>query len=381
MEIDAAREIAIRLSFHHFVDMRGGSRSLAEAAQAFDSLSGVYLHIRSDGSLYIGKAANVVNRHQQHLSQGHPFEYLAFVEAPPGRLDDAESAAIERARRMNCRLANRSLKDGGRCGPIEQRSFDELVPPDAQDAWIAAAREGRTHPARQLARVASLAEHAHQEAWAGFMKHPRAEEMLDAAALYLGVAVPDPEALEGLRWSVGIARFNFQNRRVPLLWLSAGTRCIFECFAFTQTERAVFADMLFASSIVCRDEKTKARLTQKTYNWASWRIPEKTTLPAAEALLASRVRPAYATPIGREDLAARAAELKRPAFLEMLLEPVHAAAALDHAPLLLEDPDLAEAAAVGALACMRAKPLPKTESHNPIAAHAILSRIGRTVQI
>ncbi len=380
MDKDAARDIAIRLSFRHFIDMRS-NRAIGGAAASFESLSGIYLHIREDGSLYIGQAKNIVSRHQQHLTQGHPFEYVAFSEAPPARLDDAERLCIERARRLGCRLANRTAPADRKGLPRDRRPFDDFVPAAAQDDWFAAARSGRTHPARQMKRVESLADYAHQEAWTIFMRHPCAEKMLDAAALYLGIAVPDAASLEGLHWIAGVRPFNFQNRRIPLLWIAAGSRCLFECFSFSQTESAVFTEMLLATSIVCRDEKTRTRLTEKTFNWASWRFPAETALPTPEALLAARTRPAYAKPLSEADRQAQAAELRRPVCQELLLEPVHAAAALEHAPLLLEDPDLAEAAAVGAVASMRAKPVPKPEAHNPIAGHALLSRLGRPVRL
>ena len=68
------------------------------------------MHIREDGSIYIGKAKNITLRHQSHVQQGHPMSFLALFFCSPAMLGEKETELIERAEQLGLELANRDKK-------------------------------------------------------------------------------------------------------------------------------------------------------------------------------------------------------------------------------------------------------------------------------
>lgn len=371
MQKEDALKIAGDLGFKRFFDLRE-STSIAAAVKSavppFESLSGIYMHIRPDDLFYIGKAGNFVTRHGQHVSQKHPIDFLAFSPCPPARLLDEERVFIERAQHFNLPVINR-IKTEGRTVVDSEANFDDFVSPEEQALFIEAAENLQNSREAELQAVIDTAQPGELEAWRRLQQHPCAEEMIEAAARFIGTAVPSPLLTERLYWSVITAPFNDQNGKNSLLSVMTGLNTACEFFAFSQTKDAVFAAIALASPTLYAQSRKFTKLLER-YHWAYWTMTQDyKPITAEELMTAEPFGKPYASP------QALLEDMSRETTAAVLRDHVRIMVPLSSVPMILKEPLLAKAAAVQAIAGMRASAAMTADMHNSIAARACLGRI------
>lgn len=367
-----AQKIAQELGFKRFFDLRE-TKTIAAAVKLadppFETLSGIYMHIRPDDFFYIGKAGNFVTRHTQHMVQKHPVDFLAFCPCPAKRLFDEERVFIERAQHFGIALINR-LKTEARTVVDPKASFDDFVTPDAQERFIEAAAELRHSREADVRTAIAAAQPGEIEAWQRLMQHPRAESMLDAAARFIRAAIPMPLETERLYWTLITAPFNDQNGKVAMLSVLAGLTNVCELFVFSQTRDAVFAAIALATPTLYAQDRKFRKLLAK-YPWACWTMAQDYKPITADELMNAR-------PFGKtyESPQELFEDMRKETTAAALREHMRVMVPLPFLNMILDEPLVAKAAAVQAISSMRASTAMTADMHNPIAARACLGRIG-----
>lgn len=367
-----ALKIAEDLGFKRFFDLRA-SKSIASAVRSaappFESLSGIYMHIRPDDLFYIGKAGNFVTRHAQHVSQKHPIDFLAFSPCPPPRMLDEERVFIERAEHFGLPVINR-IKTASRTAVDPRADFDDFVAPHDQRLFIEAAENLQNSREAELQAVIAAAQPGELEAWRRLQQHLCADEMIEAAARFIGTAVPFPLLTERLYWSVITAPFNDQNGKNSLLSVMTGLSTACELFAFSQTKDAVFAAIALASPTLHAQSRKFTKLLER-YHWAYWTMTQDYKPITADELMTAEP---FGKPYGSPQ--ALLEDMSRETTAAVMRDHVRVMVPLSCVHMILNEPLLAKAAAVQAIAGMRASAAMTADMHNSIAARACLGRIG-----
>lgn len=367
MEIEEARLLSRKIGFTHLIDLRTNKSITTAVKKTSKQLSCIYMHIREDGSIYIGKAKNITLRHQSHVQQGHPMSFLALFFCSPAMLGEKETELIERAEQLGLELANRDKKtpavlfDGS-------LAFDELFSESRQTEFLHAVQQQKHLRETLLQQIIASSSLAHRESWSLLERRADAAEILSLASLYLSGAVPEPKSLAGSFWIATLAKFNNKNRRVPLLTITTGRSIGLEVFCFSRSEFAAFAEVRLASTIIAPNAKTQKAITDR-YPWVAWQIPPIKPFTVDELMAAAPFGP-YA------DEDERDADLLKPTTQAAMRPPATAMMALSHCSAFLADPDIALAAAVHAVSRMRVGVAMRPEHHNPIAGFALASGIS-----
>lgn len=367
-----AQKIAQELGFKRFFDLRE-TKTIAAAVKLadppFETLSGIYLHIRPDDFFYIGKAGNFVTRHTQHMVQKHPVDFLAFCPCPAKRLFDEERVFIERAQHFGIPLINR-LKTEARTVVDPKATFDDFVPPDAQERFIESAAALKNSREADIETAIAAAQPGEIEAWQRLMQHPCADAMLEAAARFIRTAVPMPYETERLYWTLITAPFNDQNGKVEMLSVLAGLTNVCELFVFSQTREAVFGALALATPTLYAQDRKFRKLLAK-YPWAYWTMAQDYKPITADELMSAR-------PFGKtyESPQELFKDMRKETTAAAMRDHMRVMVPLPYLKMLLDEPLVAKAAAVQAISSMRASTAMTADMHNPIAARACLGRIG-----
>ena len=96
---------AYLLGFEQIADVRG----ISSVVSLFENrmiLSGIYLQIRPNRHVYIGKTSNIIRRFDRHLQNGVVMEELAFMPMHLKFLDKKEKDIIAKAERYGIALDN-----------------------------------------------------------------------------------------------------------------------------------------------------------------------------------------------------------------------------------------------------------------------------------
>lgn len=371
IKIDEARTIASEIGFSDFADLRK-TRTLtpllkhAESSVKGETLSGVYLQFRPEG-LYIGQAVNLTQRHQRHLDEGREIAYLAFLPVKPERLDEMEGRMIDRARELG--YADRLLNVSKLPGILKLEpgfSLDDALPPARQDAWMKERLAGLFSPEGEARRIIDAAPGGHAETWKALLDLPQASRILDAAARFVSAAIPEPESLQYLYWSVGVGSARSRSARHSIFRILCGANRVFECFDFNRSQGATFVRIELASNLILPHLSE----LRDCAPWLALDVPAFDP-PSVEELQAwePALNRKYTSTLDRRD------DLLRPLSLALLRPPVAATAALEHVETLFALPGVAPAAAAYAVGSMRKSFVRKAIHHHPIAARALLDGV------
>lgn len=217
-----------------------------------------------------------------------------------------------------------------------------------------------------------IAEHAspmHLDAWEEFSRHRCASSMLDAAALYLAGAVPNPVETAKIFWSTSVMISNRQNARLPLLRIICGQDQSLEFFAFTRSPDVVFGTMALAANYF--HHKGAAARIRATFPWA--KIEEDEFVPPTTdeiKAFSPFQRHGYPSPT------VLAKDVVRPITQVKMRKPVRISFPLEAFSTLWAMDEVAAAAAAHGIASMRRTFAPHPEQHNRSVEYELLSRIG-----
>lgn len=368
-----AAKIASDLGFKTIIDLRRTKSIAASVKQSKDlmkMLSGIYIQFRPNDTIYIGKCKNLPLRHQQHLSQGRSMDFLGFRPTKLEKLDEEETQTINLALAQALPLVN-NAKTGvktSQASLISGLDFDDFCSPEAQDEHMARILRFRTQPGGH----GVIAEHAspmHLDAWEEFSRHRCASSMLDAAALYLAGAVPNPVETAKIFWSTSVMISNRQNARLPLLRIICGQDQSLEFFTFTRSPDVVFGTMALAANYF--HHKGAAARIRAAFPWA--KIEENEFVPPTTdeiKAFSPFQRHGYPSPT------ALAKDVVRPITQVKMRKPVRISFPLEAFSTLWAMDEVATAAAAHGIASMRRTFAPHPEQHNRSVEYELLSRIG-----
>lgn len=364
-----AQKIAVDLGFRWLADLRR-SRDINEAVKACPELAksscGIYLQVRPNG-IYIGKSRNLVNRHGQHIRQAHEVDYLAFRPVSEEALDAEETKTIALATAQGLPLLNTAkISEDLYLG--EGITYDDFCPPEAQDAHLERIHSLKSpEDGRELQRDHSRP--AMLELWDEFCEHPAFEEIMRAAALYVGAAIPKPQETAKVFWQTSVMAVNRQNARLPLLRVTCGTDLGVEFYCFMRSPGVVFGTLNVAANFFHRVGFPEH--IRQCFPWASVDAAPFEVLDAETLKGHSPYRTlSYPSPV------ALAKDLPRAVSQAHAYPSVRISFPLSGFAALWNDSKLVEAASAHAIASMRWTRCTKAEQHNPSAEYEILSRLG-----
>ena len=201
------------------------ARSALSAELAPGERKGIYRYKFTDGTWYVGKSVDMVERYAQHLHEykhrpdfadvGIAAAYFASVDAACGdeELDRLETAAIADAEAEGRDLRNllKVGRPGGSAGlllDIDGREMRSLP-------WDRGKRTSAL-PAAELGEPTA----SQRERFERLRRLPEGETLLDALALYAETALQEPANTAGLYWT---ATAYPARKRTPAACVTCGT--------------------------------------------------------------------------------------------------------------------------------------------------------------
>lgn len=201
------------------------ARSALSAELAPGRRKGIYFYVFDDGTAYVGKSVDMVERFVQHA---HEYKhrgdfdgveisraYFASVgeDVDAVELDDLETDAIRRAEAAGYSLRNKLKcgRPGGDADAVLDLREDHMLPlpwnrSDKADPLAPAELPGATaSQAERFARLTALPGHG---------------ELLDALSAYVRETMPEPAHTAGLYWAANAFP---SRRRVPAVCVTCGT--------------------------------------------------------------------------------------------------------------------------------------------------------------
>lgn len=170
---------------------------------------GVYIQLRADGLLYVGRSDDVHRRQLEHAANGVEIVALSVIRMPPsgiGNLDAKETELIRRARETGVPLAN-DAKIRIVEKEIIRRATVGILDADFEaesvEAWLAAAFAPDGFLARRKEAFEGASDAA-LTAYARFRSHPLAAEVINLVNIYVRFCIMNPAAWFGKRWRVQI---------------------------------------------------------------------------------------------------------------------------------------------------------------------------------
>ena len=201
------------------------ARSALSAELAPGRCKGIYFYVFDDGTAYVGKSVDMVERFVQHAHEYRhrgDFDgaeisraYFASVgeDVDAVELDDLETDAIRRAEAAGYSLRNK-LKCGRPGGDadavLDLREDRMLLLP-----WNRSDKADPLVPAELPEATASQADR-----FARLMALPERGELLDALSVYVRETMPEPAHTAGLYWAANAFP---SRRRVPAVCVTCGT--------------------------------------------------------------------------------------------------------------------------------------------------------------
>ncbi len=201
------------------------ARSALSAELAPGERKGIYLYEFTDGTSYVGKSVDMVERYAQHLHEyrhrpdfagvGIAAAYCASVDEDCGdaELDELETSAIAAAEAEGRDLRNllKVGRPGGSSGlllDMDGRRMRSLP-------WDRADRTGVLSAAELGEPTASQ-----RERFERLCRVPEGEALLDVLVLYAGTALQEPANTAGLYWTATAYPFR---KRTPAVCVTCGT--------------------------------------------------------------------------------------------------------------------------------------------------------------
>ncbi len=201
------------------------ARSVLAAELAPDCRKGIYFYVFNDGTAYVGKSVDMVERFAQHAHEykhrgdfdgvGISKAYFASVgeDVDVDELDDLETDAIRRAEAAGYRLRNKLKcgRPGGDADAVLDLRDDRML----LFPWDRAARTDSLRPAKLPEATASQV-----DKFARLVALSEGGALLDSLALYVRGAMPEPAHTAGVYWSANAFP---SRRRIPAVCVTCGT--------------------------------------------------------------------------------------------------------------------------------------------------------------
>lgn len=169
--------------------------SLSAVLPPLHPLSGIYILRFANGEAYVGKSVNVVNRFASHARRWDDIERIEFCPVEAAGHTAAERDMIARVAASGVPLRNID----GIGLPLTSDALDRVVDREFQAEWLTGVPDNphfglRGEQARMRRRTAAT--------YAALSARADYEELVDAAAAYVGSCLPWPQETERRFWSV-----------------------------------------------------------------------------------------------------------------------------------------------------------------------------------
>lgn len=188
---------------------------------------GIYILHFSDGWFYVGQAVDVTRRFVQHRKTHTDIERISFSPVALDWLDEKERDAVRRMEEAGCQLRNIALVTM----PFGETDFDELMPPDVQERWLAGMDYSEPIAPRQVDTSQRMKYRAKCEQ---FCALPASRDAIGILRAYMQTCVPAVVSGEQSFWSCTclpgksnpeltiLSRINLNWQEVFTLFLSGG---------------------------------------------------------------------------------------------------------------------------------------------------------------
>lgn len=175
---------------------------------------GIYVLHCSDGDYYVGQSKDVTKRFIQHRrSDSHDdIDSVYFKQVPESSLDNEEAEITERLEAANVKLRNILLVswNGG------DADFDEIMPPDEQERWLADLSLSGDANYRRL--VDDELRSKYRRRFERFQAHPQHEQVVEILREYVKFGIPAARRGEVSFWSVSCWPSKGIFARLNLYW-------------------------------------------------------------------------------------------------------------------------------------------------------------------
>ena len=353
MNYEEAKIAAKQIGFSHIIRCEGKPSILAPYRSLSNKMSGCYLQFRADDILYIGQSKNIPNRYLAHRSHGHIIYFIAFKPCAPEALDEVEDEMIFRAEALGFRLANRAPKSA----EADPLSFDEVVPPHQQDAFLERFKIEIPFQT-QMKQLAHGAGDSHRADWLHFKRLPKAVDMIRIAGGYLRTVLP-AEELAGVFYRVTLGYRQNLTAFQPALRLIFGVHTLFVVGFLRQLPTFPVVSVTVSTEVLLNG-KTK----EEFENEFTWLSVEWNTVQTDRAFSPTHKKVIYPSPFALREDEEREVSQALAKGLSKVTMP------LEVLPDLLLEPAFARAAALAAIAAMRWSS-PTSDEHNRLASFAL----------
>lgn len=352
MNFDDAKRIAQALGFSRIADIRGNlnTQKIFSSQEDDDEkkpLVGIYLQIRHDNSIYIGKTENLTRRTSAHRDAGTLVAFLAFRPLKKGQLKSAEERTILKARMLNFPLAN--ISSNREALGKEEMHFDDFMSIDSQDNFIKNVIEGNTYAGRWRAAYIRASQQDRWE-WDRFIRATdRSNAQLIAARTYITTAIPKYQECFGnyLRCTLPLPG---RNSLVKTLTLIAGMTGVFEIVYYLQTKKQLYANIMLDPGTLYEAYKTKEAI-ETTFAWAKFELPKPEPERSIDELMTLGTKHThhmiFRSPMEKKAYLSRRLTHVNVKNLALMTVPI------DAVDSTLAHPVIATAAALAAVASMR----------------------------
>lgn len=175
---------------------------------------GIYVLHFTDGYFYVGQSKDVTKRFVQHRrSDSHDdVDSIYFKQVPEPGLDEEEADITEQLEAANVRLRNILLVswNGG------EADFDEIMPPDEQERWLADLSLSGDADFKRL--VDDELRSKYRRRFERFQAHPQHEQVVEILREYVKFGMPAARRGEVSFWSMSCWPHNRIFARLNLFW-------------------------------------------------------------------------------------------------------------------------------------------------------------------
>lgn len=212
---------AYLLGFEKIADVRG----ISSVVSLFENrmiLSGIYLQIRPDRHVYIGKTSNIIRRFDRHLQNGVVMEELAFMPMHLRFLDKKEKDIIAKAERYGIALDNLLLVETP-WRPLQK--FQDLISDTEVESWLSENHEAEPHR-NHLKEIFDQMSPGLRQQFNLAKALPVFNQVLPMAKHFVQTFILKPDITAGALWSADAYCIDQTQRFLPLIRLHAGTQTL-----------------------------------------------------------------------------------------------------------------------------------------------------------
>lgn len=171
-----------------------GVKSLAFRFEPEDSRTGIYILTFDDGYRYVGQSLSVVNRFAAHRRRWSDITHISFRPFMASELNTREREVLAAIESQGHRV--RDIDLAGHPGGVSL--LDIVMEEQAQVEWL---QSMATEPGDSPRYLAASRRIAGLQRFQELMGRAGSQDLINAAANYVGSAIPWPSQTEGRFWT------------------------------------------------------------------------------------------------------------------------------------------------------------------------------------